>query len=136
MTEHPRERLMAYADGELDAAAAGAVEQHLEQCTECGRELAIVRELKGALRNMESSNSRDLWSGIHRKLTTPVGWLLVLAGVVVWIALAVVRWFQSELTIEWLATTALIAGLVLVLIAIGHEQYRAWKLERYKDVER
>lgn len=136
MTEHPRERLMAYADGELDAGAAVEIRQHLRNCTECGRELAIVHELKGAMRDMKSSQTRDLWSEVNRRLTTPAGWLFVLSGALVWIALAAVRWFRSELTIEWLATTALVTGLVLLVVAIGHEQYRAWKSERYKDVQR
>jgi anti-sigma factor RsiW len=137
MTPHPREQLTAYADGELDRSAAAEVEEHLTRCTECARELAIVRSLKGAMKDMQSSGrERDLWSGVHRRLTAPAGWLLIAAGVAVWIVLAAVEWFRQELTIEWLAASALLIGLALLLIAVGHEQYRQWKSERYKDVER
>ncbi|HUF18413.1 MAG TPA: zf-HC2 domain-containing protein [Thermoanaerobaculia bacterium] len=136
MSGHPRELLMAYADGELDTTAAAEIERHLRTCTECGRELAIVRDLKGAMRDMQSSQTKDLWSAVNRRLTTPAGWLFVLSGALVWIVLAVVRWFRSELTIEWAATTALLTGLILLLVAIGYEQYREWKSERYKDVQR
>jgi anti-sigma factor RsiW len=138
MTTHPREQLSAYADGELDRATAAELDQHLETCTECARELSIVRKLKGAMQDMQNSRSeKDLWSGVHRRLTTPVGWLLIVAGTVMWAILAVVRWAQTaELTPEWLGGSALLIGLVLLLVAITHQQYRAWKTERYKDVDK
>ena len=136
MSAHPRERLMAYADGELDGHAASEIERHLDGCTECSRELSIVNSLKGAMKAMESNQSRDLWGAVHRRLTTPVGWLLILGGTLFWVALAAVRWFQAELTVEWLASTAIGTGLVMLLVAVGFEQYRNWKIERYKDVER
>ncbi|HEX7705544.1 MAG TPA: zf-HC2 domain-containing protein [Thermoanaerobaculia bacterium] len=138
MTTHPREQLSAYADGELDRVTTAEVDRHLETCTECARELSIVRKLKGAMQDMQISRSeKDLWSGVHRRLTAPVGWLLIVAGTVMWAALAVVRWAQTaELTPEWLGGSALLIGLVLLLVAITHQQYRAWKTERYKDVDK
>ena len=136
MSPHPREKLSAYADGELDRTGATEIEGHLQACTECARELMLLRNLKGAFEMIQPSAERDLWGAIHRRLTTPAAWLLLVAGVAVWLVLAAIRWFQSELTIEWLAGTALITGVVLLLIAIGSEQYRQWKNERYKDVER
>lgn len=48
-------RLHAYADGELDAAEAKAVEAHLETCAACRAELAGIRELKAALRTLDFS---------------------------------------------------------------------------------
>ena len=136
MSAHPRERLMAYADGELDRHAASEIERHLDGCTECSRELSIVNSLKGAMKEMESNQSRDVWGAVHRRLTTPVGWLLILGGTLFWVVLAVVRWFQAELTVEWLASTAVVTGLIMLFVAVGSEQYRNWKIERYKDVER
>lgn len=136
MSAHPRERLMAYADGELDRHAASEIERHLDTCTECSRELSIVNSLKGAMKEMESNQSRDVWGAVHRRLTTPVGWLLILGGTLFWVVLAVVRWFQAELTVEWLASTAVVTGLIMLFVAVGSEQYRNWKIERYKDVER
>lgn len=138
MTNHPRERLSAYADAELDRESAAEVERHLETCTECARELSIVRTLKGSMRTMQISRTdKDLWSQVHRRLTAPAGWLLIIAGTVMWAALAVVRWVQTaELTPEWLGGSAVVIGAALLLIRITHEQYRAWKSDRYKDVER
>ena len=45
-------RLHAYADGELDAAAARAVEAHLETCAECRASLKDIRTLKAAVKQI------------------------------------------------------------------------------------
>jgi anti-sigma factor RsiW len=136
MSGHPREKLTAYADGELDPTGAAEIESHLRACTECARELMLLRNLKGAFQMIQPTAEKDLWGGVHRRLTRPAGWLLIAAGVTVWIILAAIRWFQSELTIEWLAATAVATGGVLLLVGIGWEQYHQWRNERYKDVER
>ena len=136
MTAHERERLTAYADGELDPGAAAEVERHLAGCTECARELALVRRLKGAMRDMQlNATDREVWKGVHRRITRPAGWLLIIAGAAVWVVLAAIQWFRQELTLEWLAASAVITGLLLLLLSIGYEQYRHWKSDRYKDVE-
>lgn len=44
-------RLQAYFDGELDAAGAGALEDHLGSCAACRAALAELRELRAALRS-------------------------------------------------------------------------------------
>jgi hypothetical protein len=55
----------------------------------------------------------------------------------VWVALATYEWFrQGELTAEWLGATAIIVGLVLLLVGVAYEQYREWKETPYKDVQR
>jgi hypothetical protein len=58
------------------------------------------------------------------------------AGRGIWAALALLAWWRAELTLEWVAGTGVAAGLILLLIGMGHEQYRDWKDTRYKDVER
>jgi hypothetical protein len=61
---------------------------------------------------------------------------LIAAGVLVWVALAVVAWFRQAVTVEWLAGTAVAIGLLLLFIKIAHEQYREWKESPYKHIER
>jgi len=137
MIEHPRAELSAYLDAELPPEEAVAVERHLERCTECSRELALMRDLGGAMRSMEMQNrTRSVWDGVHRRLTRPIGWMMITIGAVVWAGLLLVRWWQAELTVEWVAATGVGLGLLLLLVGISHEQYREWKSTRYKDVER
>jgi anti-sigma factor RsiW len=136
MTGHPREQLSAYHDGELAPDRAAALERHLHDCTECTRELAIMRLLGGAMRTTTNRPARSTWEGVHRRITRPAGWLLVLAGLAIWASLALTAWWRAELNLEWLAATGVAAGLILLLIGYGHEQYRDWRDTRYRDVER
>lgn len=137
MNGHPLEAISAYADGELSGAERERVERHLAECTECARELALIRSMGDAMARQREGQERDLWPGVHRRITQPIGWILVVAGVVVWAALAVTEWFRGgELSPQWLATTAVGIGLALLLVGVGHQQYREWRESPYKDVER
>ncbi len=136
MTEHPSELISAYADGELSPEDARQIENHLRLCTECARELALIQSMGGAMKTM-SLQRRSVWEGVHRRITFPIGWVLFVAGLGVWVALATYEWFrQGELTAEWLGATAIIVGLVLLLVGVAYEQYREWKETPYKDVQR
>lgn len=138
MNRHPHELLSAYVDGELDPVATGRVAEHLSVCTECTRELMLIRTMGGAMRGMvENSAGQDVWDGVQRRLVRPVGWLLFVAGVAVWVTLMVVEWFRSrELTWEWMSLTAMGIGIALIAVGVLHEQYREWKETRYKDIDR
>jgi anti-sigma factor RsiW len=137
MTSHPRAELSALVDGELSPADAARVQRHLRDCTECSRELAIMRDLGGAMRTMSTHGARrSVWDGVHRRITRPAGWLFLIAGLGVWAGLALVGWWRAALTVEWVAVTGIAAGLILLLAGLGYEQYREWTETRYKDVER
>jgi anti-sigma factor RsiW len=136
---HPRDRLGEFADGELSGEEARGIEVHLAGCTECAREVALIRTMGGAVRKsvMNTEPQRSVWNGVQRRLTQPIGWLLVIAGVGIWIALGVVEWYRSRvLTLEWLAVSAIAIGIVLIAVGVGSEQYREWKATRYRDIER
>lgn len=137
MTAHPTESLSAYADGELPPEEARRVEAHLEQCTECGRELALIRSLGDAMREMPSTpHRRSTWERVHLRITRPVGWTLLTAGVLVWAGIVLVSWFRQPPTLEWLVATAIGVGVAMLAIGIGYEQYREWKGSPYRDIER
>jgi anti-sigma factor RsiW len=137
MTAHPHQALSAYADGELPEAEARRIEEHLERCTECVRELALLRSIGGAMRTMQTSRrGESLWEGVNRRIARPIGWVLLVAGAALWIALALVSWSREAITLEWLAGTALLVGVTMLAIGIAFEQYREWKDSPYKDIER
>jgi anti-sigma factor RsiW len=134
---HPRDLLGAYADGELPPAQMADIARHLELCTECAREVALIKTMGGAMRTMVATTPpRGIWNSVHRRISRPLGWILVIAGVSVWAAMAVLEWFRSrELSWEWLTFSAVAIGGVLLAVSVAYEQYRGWKETRYKDVE-
>lgn len=138
MSNHPLERISAYADGELDAEDARGVEAHLRGCTECTRELALIRALGGAMKaSLAERRNGSVWGRVNRSITRPIGWMLFVGGISAWIVLGVIEWFRAgELGMRWLATTGIGLGFGLLVAGIGYEQYRAWKTEPYRHIER
>ena len=138
MTEHPVEQISAYADGELASREAAKLEAHLNACTECARELALIRSIGSAMQQLrDQPTGYSMWSRVERRLALPLGWILLVAGVAVWVVLGVMEWFRAgELSLEWLATTAMGIGLALLLVGVGMQQYREWRTSPYKDLQR
>ena len=137
MREHPIEAIGAYADGELPPEEARAVAAHLETCSECARELALIRAMGEAMREVRVNEKRSVWGAVQRRIARPAGWFLVVAGAVILAALGVVEWFRTgEVTLEWLAATGIGVGLALLVLSIGWEQYVEWKGSPYRDLER
>lgn len=134
---HPIELIGPYADGELSPADTLRVEQHLAGCTECTRELSLIRSITEALQRLSAQPARhSMWLTIERRISSPLGWSLLVAGATVWVILGLMEWFRGELTLEWLATTAIGIGLALLLAGVGMQQYREWRTSPYKDIER
>jgi anti-sigma factor RsiW len=137
MIDHPVELIGPYADDELSPADKLRLEQHLANCTECARELALIRSITEALQRLANQPPhRSMWHVIEKKITQPLGWTLMVAGVAVWLSLGLIEWFRGELTLEWLATTAIGIGFALVLAGVAMQQYRDWRTSPYKDIHR
>ncbi|MDH4132647.1 MAG: zf-HC2 domain-containing protein, partial [Gemmatimonadota bacterium] len=75
MTDCPADKatLDGFADGSLPAAERARVTEHLAGCPECRREVAELREVLSATRNLprEILPPRDLWPGIEDRLEAP-----------------------------------------------------------------
>ena len=139
MTHHPLVAISAYADGELTEQEEARVKAHLAQCTECARELALIRSMGEAMvEDMRTTPpQRGVWDGVHRRITQPAGWLLLIGGVSVWTVLLVIEWFRAgSLSLPWMASTAVGIGIALIAVGIGYEQYREWRHSPYKDLDR
>lgn len=139
MTQHPLMSISAYADGELTEREEAEVKAHLAHCTECTRELALIRSMGAAMTDgmRKTQPQRSVWGRVHRHITQPVGWLLFTGGIAVWAVLLLIEWFRAgSLSLWWMATTAAGIGLALIAVGIGYEQFREWRHSPYKDLER
>lgn len=134
-----REALMRYLDGESPPDEVAEIERRLAQSTELARELALFRALKADLASLtEDTDIRDsVWDRVSRSVARPVGWMLLVVGMVVWGLYASWVFLASpgQLTVK-LATAALVVGLLLLLASVSLERYRAWQIDPYRDVHR
>lgn len=140
--ESSRETLMRYLDGELSPEERRQVELELERSTELQRELAVYRSLQEDFSQMSfklPSGSRfpSVWVAVNRRLTRPVGWLLMSAGVVAWV-LHVAYVYATSPAPSWekAATSAIVIGTLLLFATVIHDRIRELRTDPYQDVER
>ncbi len=135
-----RDELMLYLDGELPPEERGRVDAALERSTELQRELAVFRSMKGDVQGLDlhqSDYNRSVWDDVNTRLTRPVGWVLVVVGVLVW-SLYGTYLFATGPSDVWekLATGAIAIGILLLLASVIFERYREWLTDPYRDVYR
>src|SRR5262245_17703317 len=73
LDDETRSQISEYAMGTLDVGFRRALEQHLEGCALCRRELAVQHRLVGELAAVarEAEPSRDVWTAIEAAVRTP-----------------------------------------------------------------
>ena len=139
MTEISHETLMRYLDGEVPPDERARVEAALADSTELQRDVAVFGSMKQDLQSMAFSLSTDdsVWGAVHRRLTRPLGWLLVMAGFSVWVAYGSYLYLMSAIDPwEKLATSAIGMGIMLLFGSVIYERYREWLTDPYRDVIR
>jgi anti-sigma factor RsiW len=133
------EELMRYLDGELPAARAREVEVALETDTELRREYILFRRMKSDLMDMGSDMRTPVtaWDAVNRRLTRPVGWILFLAGLAVWLVYAVYAFVTGpEALWEKLAAAAVLVGLGMLFLSVVIDRLRDLKTDPYKEIQR
>lgn len=138
--EVPQETLMRYLDGELPPEERRAFEAAIENSTELRRELALYRALHEDLSGI-SFDRRELrdsvWARVHRRLTRPIGWILLGAGVFGWAVHLAIDYFSSTVpSWEKAATSAVVIGILLLLASVIYDRYRELLTDPYRNVER
>jgi len=132
--------LMRYLDGELSPEERAQVESELSTSTELQREVAIYRALKADFQELSfhpADYRRSVWDHVNAEVTRPVGWLLVVAGVAVWMTYGVYVFATSSVNPwEKLATGAVAIGILMLFASVIWDRYREWDKDPYKDVYR
>lgn len=132
--------LMRYLDGELTPSERREVEARLERSTELQRELAVYRTLHGdlsAIRIRERGMHRSVWGAVHRRLSRPIGWLLIVLGMLAWTGFTSYEFVTSQTpTWEKMATSAVIIGILLLFASVIHERWQELATDPYRDIER
>ena len=134
------EELMRYLDGEVGPEERRRIERSVEGSTELRRELAVYRAMKDDLQSLKlkgGGEDHSVWRAVHRRLTRPLGWVLLVVGSLIWAAYGVYTYLTSP-TFLWekLATGAIVIGVLLLFASVIWERYRDWLTDPYRDIQR
>lgn len=132
------EDLMRYLDDEMPPDERGRFEAELARSTELQRDLAIYRAMRQDLRGLSDIDARgSVWGAVNRRLTRPVGWILMIGGFVVWAGYGAWVFGTSPANpIEKLAVGGLVVGFLILLAATILDRLHEWRHDPYRDIER
>lgn len=134
------EDLMRYLDGELPPDERERIDAELTSSTELQREVAIFRALKSDFRDLSfhpGTFHSSVWDQVNAHVTRPIGWLLVVAGLTLWLSYGAYVYATSAVNAwEKLAVGAVAIGVLMLLSSVIWERYREWETDPYKDVYR
>ena len=132
--------LMRYLDGEMPPEERHQVDSALAGSTELQRELAMYRALKEDFRGLSfhpATHDVSVWDQVNARVNRPVGWLLLVAGTVIWMTSGSYVFATSAISPwEKLATGAVAIGTLMLFASVIWERLREWETDPYKDVQR
>ena len=140
-----KELISSYHENHLTEEQKGKIEDHIQQCEECRRELEEMRKFEEVMQKMELKQPpKEMWQvyakSVYNRLERRIGWILFSIGAIIML------FFGGYKAIEGIIldpTTPLIlkigiltglAGLAILLVSIGRERIFVRKRERYKEV--
>ena len=134
------EDLMRYLDGELPPEDRRAFEAEIDRSTELRRELAIYRAMQRDFQELSfepPTPDRSVWGTVNRRLARPLGWLLLVGGVGLWIGYVAYMFVLSPVA-PWgkAAVAAIVIGFLFLLASVIADRYRDWLTDPYRDVHR
>lgn len=117
MTPHPTDALSAYLDGDLEAAGARALADHLAGCAECRSVLADLTRLRDQVRAWAADTATppaDLWPAIAARLSPSEATQARATGAPSHATVAHIAWYRRRFSLG-LPELALAASLVAAL---------------------
>ena len=134
------EDLMRYLDGEMPPEERRVLDAQIERSTELRRELAIYRAMQRDIEGLSFSApppDRSVWGAVSRRVARPVGWTLLIGGVVLFLGYAAYLFAVSPVA-PWgkVAVGAIVIGFLLLLASVIADRYRDWPTDPYRNVHR
>lgn len=132
--------LMRFLDGEMTPSEHARVEAAIAASSELAREVAIFRAMRSGFRDLSfhpGTYHQSVWDTVNRRLTRPVGWVLLVAGAAAWCAYGAYVFAVSPID-PWqkLSTAAVVIGTIVLLASVIWERYREWLTDPYRDIQR
>ena len=140
MTEHvSQESLMRYLDGEVAPEERARIAAVVAASTELQRDLTVMRTMKSDLQTMSFgiANDKSVWGAVHRRITRPLGWILLSVGFLTWIGYGSYLYVVSAIDLwEKLATSAIGLGILFLFGTVIYERRKEWLTDSYRNVYR
>lgn len=140
--------LSGYLDDELAADERRRLEEHLETCEDCRRELDALKALKEDLAMLKFKEPSDAelqryWAGVYNRLERGIGWILFSLGAILLLSYGAFRLIESviqdpavSLAVK-IGACALVFGLVVLFVSLLRERLAVCKVDRYsKEIDR
>jgi predicted anti-sigma-YlaC factor YlaD len=140
--------LSGYVDGELAADERRRLEEHLETCAACRRELEGLKALKEDLAMLKFKEPSDAeleryWAGVYNRLERGIGWILLSLGAILLLSYGALQFIEGLIRdpgvalVVKIGTCALVVGLVVLFVSLLRERLTVRKVDRYsKEVDR
>ena len=111
----------------------------MERSTELRREYIVFSRMKSDLQRLgeEMSTTDTVWDSISGRITRPIGWILFVAGALIWSTYAVYEFINSPGAVwEKLTTAAIVIGLAMLLLSAVIDRLIDLKTDPYREIER
>jgi predicted anti-sigma-YlaC factor YlaD len=140
-----KELISSYHDNHLSEDQKKVIEEHIQQCEECRKELEEMGKFEEVMQKMELKQPpKEMWqvysTSVYNRLERRIGWILFSIGAIIML------FFGGYKAIEGIIedpTTPLIlkigiltvlGGVAILLVSVGRERIFVRKRERYKEV--
>lgn len=139
--------LMGYLDGELTQLEVFRMEEHLQKCSECSKELQEFRRLKEVTQNMRVVMPDDkyweiYWSNIYNRLERRIGWILLSLGSILLTSYGLYYMIARLLLqgniplVVRIGVVALVVGLCTLAVSVLRERIFFFKSDKYERIKR
>ena len=142
-----KEMMMAYLDNELDQNQRQILEQHLQTCSDCSKEMAEFKKLKQITDNVTLVEPEDriweqYWGGVYNRIERGVGWIIFSVAAIlltIYGGFKLIEELITDPTVGLLLKVTsifFIIGLAILFVSVLRERIYFWRKDRYKDIRR
>jgi predicted anti-sigma-YlaC factor YlaD len=140
-----KELISSYHDNFLNEDQKKTVEEHVEHCEECRRELEEMGKFEEVMQKMELKQPpkemwQVYWTSVYNRLERKIGWILLSIGAIIMLFFGgykAIEGIIEDPTIPLIVKVGILAamgGLAILLVSVGRERIFVRKRERYKEV--
>lgn len=145
--EKIKELISSYHDGELDPQNKRLVDDHIRECQECRQEfeeMGKFEEVMGKMKLKQPSKEvwNVYWSSVYNRLERRIGWIFLSIGAIILLFFGGYKMVEGIIQdpttplLLKIGILAFMAGIVVMLVSLGREQFFVRKRERYKEIEK